>query len=48
MMGYLISLLIAIGIVLPIILLVETFKMFNNIKDIKDLLIEINQNQKKD
>lgn len=41
-LGSLIIFLIILSIVLPIIILVETFKMFNNIKDIKELLIEQN------
>lgn len=43
MVGYLISILIVIVAILPIILLIETFKMFNNIKNIKETLI--NQNE---
>ena len=42
-LGYLILFLFILAIVIPIIMLVETFKMFNNIKDIKENLI--NQNE---
>lgn len=39
-MGYFIIFLITFGAVISLILIVETFVMFNNIKDIKDLLTE--------
>ena len=42
-LGSIFLFILILAIVLPIIMLVETFKMFNNIKDIKENLI--NQNE---
>jgi len=43
MIEYLIILGVTIIAILPIILLVETFKLFNNIKTIKENLINLNE-----
>jgi len=43
MIEYLIILGVTIIAILPIILLVETFKLFNNIKTIKENLIKLNE-----
>lgn len=42
-LGSLFLFVLILAVIIPIIILVETFKMFNNIKDIKDLLIEQNE-----
>jgi len=42
-MGYIVILIITFSIIISLFLLIETFVMFCNIKDIKTLLIEQNE-----